>query len=125
MNTILFDFVVYLQCKSLLYMGKLNTVWNAVRRHKYGVVITLFVLLMGFLDENSLLSRYRHKVELGELRSEIRHYTEMYNHDTRYLQQLNSNPEVLVEIARERYYMKTDDEDIFIVQEENENEDAQ
>ena len=106
-------------------MGRLNAVWNAVRRHKYGVVIALFVLLMGFLDEKSLLSRYHHKVELGELRSEIRHYTEMYNHDTRYLQQLESNPEVLVEIARERYYMKTDDEDIFIVQEDDGNEDAQ
>ena len=28
-------------------MGKLHTFWNVFRRHKYGFVIGLFVLLMG------------------------------------------------------------------------------
>ena len=42
-------------------MGKLHTFWNVFRRHKYGFVIGLFVLLMGVVDENSLWSRYRHK----------------------------------------------------------------
>ena len=28
-------------------MGKLQTFWNAVRRHKYGFVIVAFVLLIG------------------------------------------------------------------------------
>ena len=51
-------------------MGKLHTFWNVFRRHKYGFVIGLFVLLMGVVDENSLWSRYRHKAELAELRSE-------------------------------------------------------
>lgn len=45
-------------------MGKLHTFWNVFRRHKYGFVIGLFVLLMGVVDENSLWSRYRHKAEL-------------------------------------------------------------
>ena len=37
----------------------------------------------------------------------------MYEHDTRYLEEMNTDPDVLIEIARERYYMKTDDEDTF------------
>ena len=32
-------------------MGKLHTFWNVFRRHKYGFVIGLFVLLMGVVDE--------------------------------------------------------------------------
>ena len=106
-------------------MGKLHTFWNVFRRHKYGFVIGLFVLLMGVVDENSLWSRYRHKAELAELRSEIRKYTEMYEHDTRYLEEMNTDPDVLIEIARERYYMKTDDEDIFVIQEKTTDEEAE
>lgn len=99
-------------------MGKLHALWNTFSRHKYGFVIGLFVLLIGFVDENSLWSRYRHKAELMELKAQIRKYTEMYEHDTRYLEKVNTDPEVLTEIARERYYMKTEDEDIFIMEDE-------
>lgn len=95
-------------------MGKLSTIWNYLRRYKYGFVIGVFILLMGFLDENSLWNRYQHQIELRELRASIRKYTEMYEHDTYSLEQLNTNPEVITEIARERYYMKTEDEDVFV-----------
>lgn len=103
-------------------MGKLSTVWNYLSRHKYGFVVLLFVILVGFVDENSLWNRYQHRAELRELRSEIRRYTELYEHDTRYLEQMSSNPEVLTEIARERYYMKTDDEDVFIFEQAGDEE---
>ena len=106
-------------------MGRLSTLWNIVRRHKYGFVIGIFILLMGFVDENSLWRRYHHRAELAELRAEIRRYREMYEYDTRYLEEINTNPEVLVEIARERYYMKTDDEDVFIIKEPDADEEAE
>lgn len=56
---------------------------------------------------------------------EIRRYTENYEHDTRYLNEMDTNPEVLVEIARERYYMKTKDEDVFVFEKDTEDEDAE
>lgn len=94
--------------------GKLEHTWIWVRNHKYLVVLGFFTLLIGFIDENSLWQRYHNRIELNHLRSEIRKYSEMYEHDSRYLQEINTNPEVLVRIARERYYMKTDDEDLFV-----------
>lgn len=106
-------------------MGRLYSFWNYFRRHKYFFVITLFVVWMGFLDENSLLNRYAHKQELAGLLREIRRYTENYEHDTRYLNEMDTNPEVLVEIARERYYMKTKDEDVFVFEKDTEDEDAE
>lgn len=106
-------------------MGKLSTVWSYIRRHKYGIVIVFFILLMGFIDENSLLERYHHRVELNNLRADIRKYKEMYEHDTKYLEEMHTNPEIMTKIARERYYMKTDDEDIFIFKEDNGDEEAE
>lgn len=106
-------------------MSKLYSCWNYFRRHKYFFVLLLFVVWMGFLDENCLMNRYAHKRELADLRREIRRYTENYEHDTRYLNEMDTNPEVLIEIARERYYMKTQDEDVFVFDKNPEDEDAE
>ncbi len=106
-------------------MGKLNTLWNIISRNKYILVVGLFALLIGFVDENSLWNRYQHRAELTSLRAEIRKYSEMYEHDTRYLEEMNTNPEILVEIARERYYMKKDDEDVFVVKEVSKDEEVE
>lgn len=106
-------------------MSRLYNFWNYFRRHKYFFVIVLFVAWMGFLDENSLLNRYEHKQTLNDLRREIRKYTESYEHDTRYLKEMDTNPEVLTEIARERYYMKTADEDVFVFEKDAEDEEAE
>lgn len=108
-------------------MSKLTLFWNYVSRYKYGVLVALFVLVVGFLDENSFLNRYYHKMEIRELREEIRAYTDRYNRDTEHLNRLNADPEAIVKVARERYYMKRDNEDVYVfmeqadIDEDNEN----
>ncbi len=103
-------------------MDKLSTIWNFIRRYKYGFVLCVFILLIGVVGEYSLWQRYKYKTELRHLRSSIRQYTEMYEHDTRYLEEMNTNPEIMTKIAREKYFMKTDDEDVFVIQKEGEDE---
>ena len=100
------------------YMGRLRSFWDFICAHKYGVVIVLFVALIGYFDENSLWERYQHKKQLTELQEEIRKYTEIYERDTYRLQEMNTNRDVLTEIARERYFMKTEDEDVFVIMKE-------
>lgn len=101
-------------------MGKLNTIWNYVCRYKYGVVVALFVLVVGVLDENSFWNRYQHQKEIRALREEIRRYTDQYNRDTEKYNLLCSDPEVVMKVARERYYMKHDNEDVFVFVEQEE-----
>lgn len=95
-------------------MGKLNSMWNLIRRYKYIFVVTVFVLLVGVLDENSFWNRYQHQATIRELNSEIRMYTERYEHDTERLRELERDPEAIKKVARERYFMKMDDEDVFV-----------
>lgn len=97
-------------------MGKLYDILSYIRRHKYTFAVCLFVVLIGFVDENSLWNRHEHKAQIRLLQSEIEKYNEMYARDTRYLQELNGNIEVLSEVARERYFMKTEDEDVFVIE---------
>ncbi len=98
-------------------MSKFNLFWTYVRRYKYLFVVLLFVLLVGFIDENSFLQRYYLQSQIRELKQEIRRYTDRYNSDTGDLESLRSDPETVVRIARERYYMQRPNEDVFVVRE--------
>ena len=76
-----------------------------------------FLVVIDFLDENSLIQRAQHKREISTLKSEIARYRKQYEEDTRKLKELMNNPEALEKIAREKYLMKKPNEDIFIFEE--------
>lgn len=76
-----------------------------------------FLVVIVFLDENSLIQRTQHKREISTLKSEIARYRKQYEEDTRKLKELMNNPEALEKIAREKYLMKKPNEDIFIFEE--------
>ena len=103
--------------KAHMSMKKLQTIWLLLRRHKYLLTTLIFLLIIGVLDENSLIRRAVHRQEMASLKAEIKRYTLQYEEDTRRLEELNNNPEAIEKIARERYLMKTEDEDIFIFEE--------
>lgn len=98
-------------------MSKLMTVWNYIRQHKYIITIAVFLVIIVFLDENSLIQRARHRQEINHLTSEIEKYRKQYEEDTRKLKELTANPEAMEKIAREKYLMKKPNEDIFIFEE--------
>ena len=76
-----------------------------------------FLVVIVFLDENSLIQRAQHKREISTLKSEIARYRKQYEEDTRKLKELMNNPEALEKIAHEKYLMKKPNEDIFIFEE--------
>ncbi len=95
-------------------MSRLITFWNYVRRYKYGVAIFVFLLIIGFIDENSLYTRYQRQVDIGNLKREIDKYRTEYEEETKQLKALESDPKAVERLARERYLMKRADEDVFV-----------
>lgn len=98
-------------------MSKLMTVWKYIRMHKYLITIVAFLVIIVFLDENSLIQRAKHRREISALTTEIEKYRKQYEEDTEKLKELTNNPEALEKIAREKYLMKKPNEDIFIFEE--------
>ena len=76
-------------------MSKLLTIWNYIRRHKYMITVLIFIVVIGFLDENSLIQRVKHRSEISALNSEIEKYRKQYEEDTEKLKELTTNPEAL------------------------------
>lgn len=95
-------------------MGRLITFWNYIRRYKYWAALLIFLLILGVLDENSLWSRYERRMEINNLKREIAKYQQQYDDEKEQLQQLENSREMVEKMARERYRMKRDNEDVFV-----------
>lgn len=99
-------------------MGKLSEIWSLVSRYKYLVVFGIFLLIVGVFDENSLIRRLSHRREIHALKTEIERYRRQYEEDSRMLKEITGNKKALEKVARERYFMKQNNEDIFVFQED-------
>jgi len=82
---------------------------------KYVIVCIIGVLVVGFLDENSVLSHINNMNRISDLEEEIDEYNEQNQQNKRRIRELQNNPKAIEKIARERYFMKADDEDIFVL----------
>lgn len=96
-------------------MSKVHTAWNYLCKYKYLFVILFASLLIGVLDENSVLSRSRRKERIAELRREIADYEQRFDAATSLLHKLDYEPGMLERVAREKYYMKRSDEEVFVI----------
>ena len=93
----------------------LGVVWSFISHYKYLVVIVLGVIIVGFIDENSFMRRIQLELKISDLRSDINKYNKQYQDDSRQLREIRRNPKTIEKIARERYFMKADDEDIYVL----------
>ena len=89
---------------------------------KYIVVTVLAVTLIGFVDENSVWHHMRNTQRISELEDEIEKYDNLNKDNQARIRELDSNPKAIEKIGRERYFMKADDEDIFVLSDDQKEE---
>lgn len=94
---------------------RLGIIWNYLAHYKYLIVIVVGVLVVGVIDDNSIRQHIRYQIQIADLRSEIDKYNAQLEKDTRLLKEMRKGPQVFGKIARERYFMKADNEDIFVL----------
>lgn len=94
---------------------KLSIIWNYLAHYKYLIVIVAGVLIVGVVDDNSIRQHIKYQLQIATLREEIEKYRDQYEKDSRQLKEMRQGPDVFGKIARERYFMKSDDEDIFVL----------
>lgn len=94
---------------------KLSIVWNYLAHYKYLMVIIAGVLIVGVVDDNSIRQHIKYQLQIATLREEIENIAISMKKDSRQLKEMRQGPDVFGKIARERYFMKSDDEDIFVL----------
>jgi cell division protein DivIC len=88
-------------------------------RNFYFVCGVSFLIWMTFLDSNDLISRVRMNARLSSLEDEKEYYLEKIKEVEKDRTELMTNKGLLEKFAREKYLMKKESEDVFVIVEED------
>lgn len=81
----------------------------------YILTLVVFVIWMVFFDTNSLIIHSQYNSEIDDLEEEKEYYKKEIQKDKKAIEEL-SREEGIETFAREQYYMKRDNEDIYIIE---------
>ena len=84
-------------------------------KNKFFIVTVAFIVWMLFFDKNDLVSQYEYRQQVNTLKEERDFYTKETEKVSKDLDELTSNPQKLEKFAREKYLMKKENEDVFVI----------
>lgn len=84
--------------------------------NKFFIAIVAFLGVMFFLDKNDLITTMERKKELQNLEESREHYKKELVELQKIKANLENDPAVIEKLAREKYLMKRDNEDIFLTE---------
>lgn len=110
-----FCFVHYIRVNNNQMFSKLP----AFTKNFYFITALVFVFWMLFFDSNDLLTQYRLNKKLNDLENEKAYFEEKIAEVKQDREELLSNKDLLEKFARENYFMKKENEDLFIIVEKD------
>lgn len=88
------------------YLSKINAYW----------LVTIGFLIVTFtVGDSNLYKRYTYDEKIRSLEKEIKHYQKEIEINSKKLNDLRTDKEGLERFAREEYFMKKPNEDIYII----------
>lgn len=88
------------------YLSRVNAYW---------LVTIVFFALTFVMGDSSLYKRYTYDEKIRSLEKEIKHYQKEIEINSKKLNDLHTDKEGLERFAREDYFMKKPNEDVFII----------
>ena len=92
-----------------------NKTWFKFASNKYILVLLVFIVWMLFLDNYSYLDHRLLNNQIDELNRQKEYYKKEINNDQINIKQLK-DPAQIEKYAREKYFMKKDSEDVYIIE---------
>ena len=87
-------------------------------KNKYLLTAAGFMVWMLFFDDRDFITtHFRQRDDLKKLQESRKYYEGQISNTRKELDQLKSNPATIEKYAREKYLMKRDNEDLFLVHE--------
>lgn len=84
-------------------------------RNKFLLLSGCFLIWMFFFDTNSLLVHYKLHKESEQVEKKLRYLRSQIAIEKNWLEKAKSDPDHMEKFAREKFYMKHEQEDVFIV----------
>jgi cell division protein FtsB len=83
--------------------------------NKYFISVLAVLIWVAFFDKDDMMSQYQLRQKLGQLRTERKYYLDEIEKSKNDMNELRTNPANLEKFAREKYQMKKDNEEIFVI----------
>ena len=84
-------------------------------KSKYFITISAFLIWMFFLDNYDFISQYKRHQEINKIKEHIEYYKSEIIRTNEEKKALFGNDENLEKFARENYWMKKKNEDLFVI----------
>ncbi|MGE0090294.1 MAG: septum formation initiator family protein [Bacteroidales bacterium] len=84
-------------------------------KNKFVLTLIIFFFWLLFFDSNNLIDRYKEIRKLHQFEKDRVYFTERIEIDSKRLKQLKTSNRNLEKFAREQYYMKKPNEEIFVI----------
>ena len=98
-------------------MSRIKDFYNKYlpRINAYWLVTIVFFALTFVMGDSSLYKRYTYDEKIRSLEKEIKHYQKEIEINSKKLNDLHTDKEGLERFAREEYFMKKPNEDVYII----------
>jgi cell division protein FtsB len=100
---------------------KLLTHIPAWIKNKLFIALTVFAFVILFFDKNDLFTQMDRNRQLRELLQSKQYFADQIAAEQEVLDKMKTNPGVLEKYAREKYLMKRENEDLYIIPESSPN----
>ena len=84
-------------------------------KNKYYLLFMVFFVWMLLFDKNDLISQYQHRAKLKGLEKDREYFKEEIKKTQKDIEDLSTDKAHLEKFAREKYLMKKDNEDVFVI----------
>lgn len=112
----IFVIVVLSWLKDTRRMKKVVWILNFLARYKYIIAVCIGVIIIG----NALIKYFSYNNRINTLEKDIAKYTQIHKRDSTLLRKLETDPQAVRQVAREKYFMHTSDEDVFVLSDDEE-----
>jgi cell division protein DivIC len=85
-------------------------------RNKFVLAGAGFVVWMLFFDRNDVFTQLQRRSELNELKQSKQYFEKQIADNRKFSKDLQFNASAIEKYAREKYLMKRDNEDLYIIQ---------
>ncbi|WP_410005652.1 FtsB family cell division protein [Aequorivita nionensis] len=92
--------------------------WVRFISNKYVLILILFITWMIFFDTNSYLIHRELEGEIDALEDNTEFYQKEIDHDKSFIKKMEDSNQ-MEKFAREKYYLKKENEDIYIIEHED------
>src|SRR5215210_4938118 len=87
--------------------------------NRYVLTAIGFLVWLTFFDQHDFILQHSYKKKVHDLKNEKQYFTYQIEKNKKTMEELFTNNKNLERFAREKYYMKRDNEDVFVFVDEN------